>query len=156
MPAYGPHSAWKGEAVTSFHAQVAGVVGLSVFSAALLLAAVQRAAMIRALEVQVQAERAARDSIDASNAAARVELVRLARTDRVLAALTASGFTVPAGDDLRFVVYPGRSPMGTGALPPRLASYLRDERRQVHGHEAWLWGWVRRLPASRTSAGGRR
>jgi len=139
--------------LSDVRAQVGGVVILLVISAFLLVAAVHRSTMIRNLEVDVQARRALRDSLDAANSTARIDLVRLTRADRVLHTLQASGFVVPDSPHTRFILFPGAVSGGDGALTAQLASCLKDERQVVRGNEAWLWAWVRRLPALRDLGG---
>jgi len=139
---------------TDVRAQVGGVVILLAVSAFLLVAVVERSTMIRDLEVDVQARKALRDSLDAANSTARIDLVRRTRADRVFHMLEAAGFVVPDPPRIRFILYPGTVPGGDGVLTAQLASRLKDERQVLRGNEAWLWGWVRRLPALRDLGGG--
>ncbi|MCU0613302.1 MAG: hypothetical protein MUE60_16140 [Candidatus Eisenbacteria bacterium] len=132
--------------------QVAGVIVLLVISTCLLVIVGQRTSM-RRLEVCLQGRRATRDSLDAANSIARIDLVRLARADRVFRALSDSGFVTPAGGRTRFLLYPGEVSGGDGLLTRHLAAQLTEERPVVRGNEAWLWGWVRRLPTLRDFEG---
>lgn len=124
---------------------------LSVISATLLVSVVQRATMMRRLEVDVQARRACRDSLDAANSSARIDLIRLSRADKVFRALRDSGFIVAEPSRTRFLLYPGPVPAGDGVLTAHLAAQLRDDRHALRGNEAWLWGWVRRVPILRNA-----
>ncbi|MBN1423877.1 hypothetical protein JXA88_04905 [Candidatus Fermentibacteria bacterium] len=126
---------------------------LAVISAALLLAVVQRATMMRKLEVDVQATRATRDSLDAAASSARIDLVRLSRADKVFCALRDSGFVVADAARARFLLYPGKVPAGDGVLTGHLAAQLREDHHTVRGNEAWLWGWVRRVPSVHATGG---
>lgn len=142
-----------GDVFADARVQAAGVVGLLALSAYLLVCVVQRASLIRALEVDVQSHRARRDSLDAANAAARIALVRLSRADAVFRTLQRAGFVAPPTGSSRFLLYPAAVPAGDGALTPDLAARLKEERRVLRGNESWLWGWVRRLPALRNAEG---
>ena len=132
--------------LTDGRVQALGISVLVVVSAALLVAMVQRTAMMRELEVELQTLRARRDGLDAWNSAARIELVRISRSDLILSALQDSGFVIPGPHDTRFMLYPGAVPGGEGVLTSHLAGLLRQSRAEVRGNETWLWSWVRRLP----------